>query len=73
MSTSLNNLKNSMDLSWRTAQKKDFNLIKPKTRKRKLKNKKLLLKDYANFARKFLLKKSRKFKLVKDSQIHPVP
>lgn len=61
-----------MAISLRTAPNKVWNSTKPKIKKRKLKNKKLLLKDYANFANKFLVKKSKKYKLDKDLQNHHV-
>jgi len=73
MSTSYNNSKILMDTNLKMPQKKDFNLIKMNKKKRKWNNKKLHLKDSANYANKFCQKKLKKFKSVKDSTNPHVP
>jgi hypothetical protein len=55
-----------MDTNLKTAPKKDSNLTTLKMRRKKSKSKKLLLKDSANYAKKFLETKLRKFKSDKD-------
>jgi HSP90 family molecular chaperone len=58
------------DFRWtsklRTAQKKDLILMKLKNKRRKLKNKKLPMKDFANLSRKSWVIKLKKFKLDTD-------
>lgn len=55
-----------MVINLKIVQNKALNLINHKMKKKKFKNKKLPLKDYANFVNKFLEKKFKKFKLDKD-------
>ena len=55
------------DINSKIVPKKVLNSINPKMKRKKLKNKKLLLKVFASYARKFLVIRLKKFKLVKDS------
>jgi hypothetical protein len=61
-----------MDINLETHPNKDFNLTKLKIKKRNYKNKKLHSKDFVNYAKKFLDKKLKKFKSVKDLMNHHV-
>lgn len=55
-----------MVINLKIVQKKVLNLINLKMKRKKSKNKKLPMKDYANFVKKFLEKKLKKFKSDKD-------
>ena len=55
------------DINSKIVPKKALNSINPKMKRKKLKNKKLLLKVFASYARKFLVIRLKKFKLVNDS------
>lgn len=63
---SFNNSRTSMDTNLETPPNKDSSLTKLKKKRKSLKNKKLHSKDFANFANKFLVIKSKKFKFLKD-------
>ena len=67
MNMSSNKWRNLKDINSKIVPKKVLNSINPKMKRKKLKNKKLLLKVFASYARKFLVIRLKKFKLVKDS------
>lgn len=48
-----NNLKIMMVINLEMPQKKDYNSIKPNKKRKSQKSKKLLMKDFANYANKF--------------------
>lgn len=66
MNTSFNNWKSLMERNSRIAQRKDLILIKLKMKRSHLKNKRHLMKDFANSSRKFLETKLKRSNLVKD-------
>lgn len=72
MNTFSNNSRTSMDTNLETPQKKDSNSIKLKKKRKNLKNKKLHSKDFATFANKSSLTRSKKFKFPKDLTNHHV-
>jgi hypothetical protein len=51
-----------MDINLKTAPNKDLISMKQNNKKRKLNNKKLLMKDFVNLSRKFWEIKLKKFK-----------
>ena len=61
-----------MDIKLKTAPNKDLISMKPNNKRRKLNNKKLPMKDFANLSRKFWEIKLKKFKLDTDLQNHHV-
>ncbi len=73
MNTFSNNSRITMDTSSETLLKKDLISIKPKMKRKNLKNKRPHLKDFANSAKKFSQKKSKKFKSQPDSTNHHAP
>lgn len=59
-----------MDTNLKTAPNKDLISMKQNNKRRKLKNKKLLMKDFVNLSKKFWEIKLKKFKLDTDLQNH---
>jgi len=66
MSMSSNNCGISKVSNSRTVQRKDLILMRLKKRRKKLKSKKHLTKDYVNLLNKFWVIKLKKFKLDTD-------
>lgn len=72
INTFSNNSKILKDINSETPPKKDSNSTKVKMKRKNYKNKKLHLKDFANYANKFLVIKLKKFKYLKDLMNHHV-
>jgi len=72
INTFFNNSKILKDINSETPPKKDSNSTKVKMKRKNYKNKKLHLKDFVNYANKFLLIKLKKFKYLKDLMNHHV-
>ena len=62
-----------MDTNLEILQKRDSNLTKLKMKRKNLNNKKLHSKDSANYAKKFSMTRSKKFKSLKDLMNHHAP